>query len=62
MALDHEQGYEPRNVSAENRGYDIQSRDQKIHSLRFIQVKGWDKGADTLTVTKNEILTGLIHP
>jgi hypothetical protein len=30
--------------------------------LRFIEVKGRAKGADTVTVTKNEILTALNKP
>jgi hypothetical protein len=55
-------GFEPRDVSAENRGYDIESRDPKTGALRFIEVKGRIKGAATVTVTKNEILTGLNQP
>ncbi|MGD9714395.1 MAG: DUF3883 domain-containing protein, partial [Thermomicrobiales bacterium] len=30
--------------------------------LRFIEVKGRVKGATTITITKNEILTGLNKP
>lgn len=55
-------GYQPRDVSAFNKGYDIESyipKDlrQSPESLRFIEVKGRTKGATTVTVTKNEILT-----
>jgi len=62
MAFEREQGFQPRDVSAENRGYDIESRDPRTDRLRFIEVKGRANGADTVTVTKNEILTGLNHP
>jgi hypothetical protein len=55
-------GFDPRDVSAENRGYDIESRDPTTGGLRFIEVKGRAKGAETVTVTKNEILTGLNRP
>ena len=47
-------GFEPRDVSAENRGYDIESRDPKSDRLRFIEVKGRVQGAATVTVTKNK--------
>jgi hypothetical protein len=55
-------GFEPRDVSHENRGYDIESRIPGTGRLRFIEVKGRVKGADTVTITKNEILTGLNKP
>jgi hypothetical protein len=53
-------GYEPRDVSAENLGYDIESAGRE--GLRFIEVKGRVEGAKTVTVTKNEILTALNKP
>ena len=59
---EHELGYEPRDVSAQNVGYDIESRDPETGSLRFIEVKGRAKGAQTVTITKNEILTALNKP
>lgn len=62
MQFEREQGFEPRDISAENRGYDIESRDPKTDRLRFIEVKGRVKGAATVTVTKNEILTSLNRP
>jgi len=56
-------GFEPRDVTADKCGYDIESRDPKGDSrLRFIEVKGRVQGADTVTVTKNEILTALNKP
>lgn len=56
-------GYEPKDVAAAKCGYDIESRVlESPGKLRFIEVKGRVKGADTITVTKNEILTGLNKP
>jgi superfamily II DNA or RNA helicase len=59
----HEQalGHTPRDVSADNCGYDIESRGADGR-LRFIEVKGRARGADTVTVTRNEILTALNRP
>ena len=66
MAYERAQGCVPRDVSKENRGYDIESRYPETHAkagqLRFIEVKGRVAGADTVTVTKNEILTALNKP
>ena len=55
-------GYEPRDVSQENRGYDIESSIPGTGRLRFVEVKGRVKGARTVTITKNEILTALNKP
>ena len=63
IAAEQELGFEPHDVSADKCGYDVESRDPKGESrLRFIEVKGRFQGADTVTVTKNEILTGLNKP
>lgn len=66
MALERSLGFAPRDVSKENRGYDVESRYPANHErkgqLRFIEVKGRVVGADTVTVTKNEILTALNKP
>ncbi len=59
MVAERAMGYEPRDVSAENRGYDIESRDPTTGSLRFVEVKGRAEGATTVTVTRNEVLTCL---
>ena len=59
MALERSLGYEPQDVSAENRGYDIESRDPKTGSLRFIEVKGRRADADSITITRNEMLAAL---
>lgn len=59
-------GFIPHDVSAQNVGYDIESEipeDKRAGTcLRFIEVKGRAKGADSVTVTKNEILTALNRP
>ncbi len=66
MAFERTLGFAPRDVSKENRGYDIESRYPENHlkagQLRFIEVKGRVADADTVTVTKNEILTALNKP
>ena len=67
MEIERELGNMPCDVSAQKCGYDIESiipeeRRQGTASLRFIEVKGRAKGADTVTVSKNEILTGLNKP
>jgi len=55
-------GYEPRDVSQQNLGWDIESRIPGTGRLRFIEVKGRMAGAKTITVSKNEILAGLNEP
>jgi hypothetical protein len=61
-------GYIPRDVSAAKVGYDVEStlplemRGVDGTPLRFIEVKGRASGADTVTVSKNEILTALNKP
>lgn len=62
LRAERELGFLPLDVSAENRGYDIESSLPESGKLRFIEVKGRVAGAKTITVTKNEILTGLNKP
>lgn len=62
MELERQLGYEPRDVSAEKCGYDIESRIPDKGCLRFIEVKGRVTGAKTVTITKNEILTAFNKP
>ena len=52
-------GYEPRDISNENRGYDIESRGPDTGRLRFIEVKGRRADARAITITRNEMLTAL---
>lgn len=61
MEAERQMGFEPTDVSALKRGYDIESRRQD-GSLRFLEVKGRVAGADTVTVTRNEVLTALNKP
>jgi SNF2 family DNA or RNA helicase len=62
MEAERHLGHEPRDVSMEKCGYDIESRDPKTGKLRFIEVKGRIQGARDVIVTKNEILTALNKP
>lgn len=56
------QGFEPKDVSDQKLGWDIESRMANQGRLRFIEVKGRIETADTVTVTKNEILASLNKP
>ena len=60
--MTNESGFEPRDVSAQKIGYDIESKDSSSGRLRFIEVTGRVAGAKTVTITKNEILTALNKP
>jgi hypothetical protein len=62
MDCERRLGHDPRDVSADKLGYDIESRDPASGELRFIEVKGRWAGADTVTVTRNEILCALNVP
>ncbi len=62
MQAERQNGYLPRDVSADKCGYDIESSIPGTGKLRFIEVKGRVQGAETVTVTKNEVLTALNKP
>jgi SNF2 family DNA or RNA helicase len=62
IAYERAIGNEPRDVSAENLGYDIESRNPETGALRFIEVKGRAQGASYITLTRNELLTALNKP
>ena len=62
MQAELECGYIPRDVSAEKCGYDIESSIPGTGKLRFIEVKGRVQRVETVTVTKNEVLTALNKP
>ena len=62
MAIERGLGYEPSDREWDRLGYDIESRDPRTGRLRFIEVKGRRADADTITVTRNEILTALNKP
>jgi hypothetical protein len=62
MEKERELGYLPVDVSRDNLGWDIESAIPGTGKLRFIEVKGRIEGAETITVSKNEILAGLNKP
>ena len=62
MEVERSLGFEPVDRELEKLGYDIESRLPGSGKLRFIEVKGRVSGADTITVTKNEILYSLNKP
>lgn len=67
MDIERELGFVPHDVSGAKIGYDVESDIPKelrkdTTCLRFIEVKGRTKGATSVTVSKNEILTGLNKP
>lgn len=62
MDVERRLGYEPTDREFERLGYDIESKDPRTGRLRFIEVKGRIAGAETITVTRNEILYSLNKP
>jgi SNF2 family DNA or RNA helicase len=62
MEIERALGFHPVDCETEKLGYDIESAVPGTGRLRFIEVKGRVSGADTVTVTKNEILTSLNKP
>ncbi len=62
MEAERRLGFLPRDVSAGKQGYDIESAVPGEGRLRFLEVKGRAPDAGTVTITKNEILTGLNKP
>jgi len=62
MQIERRLGFDPVDREFEKLGYDIESRVPGTGKLRFIEVKGRISGADTITVTKNEILYSLNKP
>ncbi|EQD70412.1 helicase domain protein [mine drainage metagenome] len=62
MEIERGLGFEPTDREFEKLGYDIESRVPGTGRLRFIEVKGRASGADTITVTRNEILHSLNKP
>jgi len=62
MAVERALGNAPTDVSAQKVGYDIASYDPKADHLRFIEVKGRIDGADTVMITRQEVITSLHEP
>jgi hypothetical protein len=67
IAAERSLGNMPSDVSAQKVGYDVASYDPKIDHLkidhlRFIEVKGRADGADTVMITRQEVITSLNEP
>ena len=62
MEIERGLGFAPVDREFDKLGYDIESSVPGSGRLRFIEVKGRIAGADTVTVTKNEILYSLNKP
>jgi SNF2 family DNA or RNA helicase len=62
MEVERSLGCAPVDREFEHLGYDIESHNPATGKLRFIEVKGRVAGAETITVTKNEILYSLNKP
>lgn len=62
MEIERSLGFDPVDREQDKLGYDIESRVPGTGKLRFLEVKGRVTGADTITVTKNEILYSLNKP
>jgi hypothetical protein len=62
MGVERRLGFEPTDRELDKLGYDIESRLPGTGRLRFLEVKGRVTGAETITVTRNEILYSLNKP
>jgi superfamily II DNA or RNA helicase len=62
MDIERRLGFDPVDREFDRLGYDIESRIPGTGKLRFIEVKGRGESADTVCVTRNEILTSLNKP
>ena len=59
MAAERALGNDPKDISDQKLGYDIASYDPGTDQQRFIEVKGRIEGADTIMITRQEIITSL---
>ena len=62
MDVERRLGFEPVDRELDRLGYDIESRVPATGTLRFIEVKGRTSAAETVTVTRNEVLCSLNRP
>ena len=62
MTVERDLGFLPADRELEKLGYDVESADPRTGGVRFLEVKGRISGADSITVTKNEILYSLNKP
>ena len=66
IEIEKQLGFKPSDVSAAKCGYDVESlipedirQRMDAYALRLIEVKGRVKGAKTVTISRNEMATGL---
>jgi superfamily II DNA or RNA helicase len=62
MAAERALGHVPVDVAAQKLGYDIASHNLQSGHLRFIEVKGRVDGADSVMITRQEVITSLHEP
>ena len=62
MEVERQLGFDPVDRELEKLGYDVESAIPGTGRLRFLEVKGRISGAQTITVTRNEILYSLNKP
>ena len=62
MDTERRLGFDPKDRELEKLGYDIESRIPGTGRLRFIEVKGRQSDAETITATRNENLYSLNKP
>ena len=62
MEAERKMGHTPEDVGDKKLGYDVESRNGESNRLRFIEVKGRVVGAETVTVTRNEVIYGINSP
>ena len=61
MEAEQKLGNQPTDVSAQ-KVYDVASYDPTARSYRFIEVKGRTEGADSVVITRQEIITSPHEP
>jgi superfamily II DNA or RNA helicase len=62
MEVERNLGREPQDVGVPGNPWDVESLDPAAKQRLFIEVKGRDSEADTVCVTRNEVLTALNKP
>ena len=62
MDVERKLGNNPRSVEALKIGYDVESYDPKTGHMRFIEVKGRVDTADSVMITRQEIITSMHEP
>jgi len=62
MDVERSLGFEPTDRELEKLGYDVESRVVETGRLRFIEVKGRIDSADSVMITRQEVITSLHEP